>query len=159
MCALYNRLFNATRPRTFDGSHLALPGFSQCFRLHPQQPNAVWRIVQSGNTGLFHTVGAGKTAVCVIASMELRRLGFAAKPCHVEPNHMLQQYTAEFVRLYPQASVLMATKEDLQGDRRQELVSRIATGNWDAVVITHASFERIGTSPHQSIRPAGLPRP
>jgi hypothetical protein len=91
LCALYNRLFNATRLRVFDGSHLALPGFSRCFKLHPQQPDAVWRIVQSGNTGLFHTVGAGKTAVCVIASMELRRLGFAAKPCHVVPNHMLQQ--------------------------------------------------------------------
>lgn len=147
LCAIYNRLFNATRPRSFDGSHLVLPGFSQCFKLHPQQPNAVWRIVQSGNTGLFHTVGAGKTAVCVIASMELRRLGFAAKPCHVVPNHMLQSYTAEFVRLYPQASVLMATKEDLEGDRRRELISRIATGDWDAVVITHASFERIKTSP------------
>ena len=150
LCALYNRLFNATRPRTYDGSHLVLPGFSQCFKLHPQQPNAVWRIVQSGNTGLFHTVGAGKTAVCVIAGMELRRLGFAAKPCHVVPNHMLQQYTAEFVRLYPQASVLMATKEDLEGDRRRELVSRIATGDWDAVVITHSSFERIKTSPEFS---------
>lgn len=147
LCALYNELFNATRPRTFDGSHLVLPGFSQCFKLHPQQPNAVWRIVQSGNTGLFHTVGAGKTAVCVIASMELRRLGFAAKPCHVVPNHMLAQYTAEFVRLYPQASVLMASKEDLEGDRRRELISRIATGDWDAVVITHASFERIKMSP------------
>ncbi|MCL1961965.1 MAG: hypothetical protein FWG56_09390 [Desulfovibrionaceae bacterium] len=147
LCALYNRLFNATRPRTYDGSHLTLPGFSACFDLHPQQPNAVWRIVQSGNTGLFHAVGAGKTAVCVIASMELRRLGFAHKPCHVVPNHMLQQYTAEFVRLYPQASVLMATKEDLQGDRRRELIARIATGDWDAVVITHASFERIKMSP------------
>jgi N12 class adenine-specific DNA methylase len=147
LCALYNRLFNATRARTFDGSHLTLPGFSHCYELHPQQPNAVWRIVQSGNTGLFHTVGAGKTAVCVIASMELRRLGFAAKPCHVVPNHMLQSYTAEFVRLYPQASVLMASKEDLEGDRRRELVSRIATGDWDAVVITHASFERIKASP------------
>jgi N12 class adenine-specific DNA methylase len=147
LCALYNELFNATRPRKFDGSHLVLPGFSQCFKLHPQQPDAVWRIVQSGNTGLFHTVGAGKTAVCVIAGMELRRLGFASKPCHVVPNHMLQQYTAEFVRLYPHASVLMAGKEDLEGDRRRELVSRIATGDWDAVVITHASFECIKTSP------------
>ena len=147
LCALYNELFNATRARKFDGSHLVLPGFSQCFKLHPQQPNAVWRIVQTGNTGLFHTVGAGKTAVCVIAGMELRRLGFASKPCHVVPNHMLQQYTAEFVRLYPQASVLMASKEDLEGDRRRELISRIATGDWDAVVITHASFERIKTSP------------
>lgn len=120
--------------------------------LHPHQLDSVWRIVQSGNTGLFHVVGAGKTAVCVIASMELRRLGFVNKPCHVVPNHMLAQYTAEFVRLYPNASVLMAGKEDLEGDRRRELVSRIATGDWDAVVITHSSFERIRMSPRFSER-------
>ncbi|WP_439589971.1 Eco57I restriction-modification methylase domain-containing protein [Hydrogenophaga sp.] len=147
LCRVYNDLFNATRPRHFDGSHLKLPGFSQCFTLHPHQRDSVWRVVQTGNVGLFHVVGAGKTAVCVIASMEMRRLGFLAKPCHVVPNHMLSQYTAEFVRLYPQASVLMAGKEDLEGDRRRELVSRIATGDWDAVVITHSSFERIRMSP------------
>ena len=78
--------------------------------------------------------------------MELRRLGFFNKPCHVVPNHMLSQYTSEFVRYYPCASVLMASKEDLEGDRRRELVSRIATGDWDAVVITHSSFERIRMS-------------
>jgi N12 class adenine-specific DNA methylase len=147
LCRTYNDLFNATRPRQFDGSHLKLPGFSRCYALHPHQRDAVWRVVQSGNTGLFHAVGAGKTAVCAIAGMELRRLGFAAKPCHVVPNHMLAQYTAEFVRLYPNAAVLMAGKEDLEGDRRRELVSRIATGDWDAVVITHSSFERIRMSP------------
>jgi N12 class adenine-specific DNA methylase len=147
LCRVYNDLFNATRPRHFDGSHLKLPGFSQCFELHPHQRDSVWRVVQTGNVGLFHVVGAGKTAVCVIASMEMRRLGFLSKPCHVVPNHMLAQYTAEFVRLYPQASVLMAGKEDLEGDRRRELVSRIATGDWDAVVITHSSFERIRMSP------------
>lgn len=146
LCALYNDLFNDIRPRKFDGSHLKLPGFSRCFTLHPHQMNAIWRIVQSGNTGLFHTVGAGKTATSAVASMELRRFGFASKPCHVVPNHMLSQYTAEFVRLYPQASVLMATKEDLTGERRREFVSRIATGNFDAIIITHASFERIKAS-------------
>jgi hypothetical protein len=147
LCRIYNDLFNATRPRQFDDSHLKLPGFSHCFELHPHQKNAVWRVVQSGNTGLFHVVGAGKTAVCVAAGMELRRLRFISKPCHVVPNHMLAQYTAEFVRLYPNAAVLMAAKEDLEGDRRRELVSRIATGDWDAVVITHSSFERIKMSP------------
>ncbi len=146
LCRIYNDTFNATRPRRFDGSHLKLPGFSRCFELHPHQLDSVWRIVQKGNVGLFHVVGAGKTAVCVMASMEMRRLGFLSKPCHVVPNHMLAQYTAEFVRLYPQASVLMATKEDMDGDRRRELVSRIATGDWDAVVITHSSFERIRMS-------------
>jgi len=150
LCRIYNDLFNATRPRRFDGSHLKLPGFSRCFTLHPHQMDSVWRIVQTGNVGLFHAVGAGKTAVCVIASMEMRRLGFLSKPCHVVPNHMLAQYTAEFVRLYPQASVLMAGKEDLEGERRRELVSRIATGDWDAVVITHSSFERIRMSPRFS---------
>lgn len=147
LCRIYNDVFNATRPRHFDGSHLTLPGFSQCFTLHPHQKDAIWRIIQSGNTGLYHVVGAGKTAVMVAAGMELRRLGFFNKPCHVVPNHMLSQYTSEFVRYYPCASVLMASKEDLEGDRRRELVSRIATGDWDAVVITHASFERIRMSP------------
>jgi N12 class adenine-specific DNA methylase len=147
LCRLYNDLYNTLRPRKFDGSHLVLPGFSCCFELNPHQRNAIWRIVQSGNTGLFHAVGAGKTAVNIIASMELRRLGFANKPCHVVPNHMLMQYTAEFVRLYPLASVLMASKEDLAGDRRREFISRIATGSFDAIVITHSSFERIKTSP------------
>lgn len=148
LCRIYNDLFNATRPRRFDGAHLKLPGFSHCFELHPHQKDAIWRVVQTGNTGLFHGVGAGKTAVCVASSMELRRLGFVNKPCHVVPNHMLAQYTAEFVRLYPNASVLMAAKDDLEGDRRRELVSRIGTGDWDAVVITHSSFERIKLSPH-----------
>ncbi|MDO9072529.1 MAG: DEAD/DEAH box helicase family protein [Rubrivivax sp.] len=147
LCRIYNDLFNATRQRQFDGAHLKLPGFSHCFELHPHQKDAIWRVLQSGNTGLFHVVGAGKTAVCVAAGMELRRLGFVNKPCHVVPNHMLAQYTAEFVRLYPNAAVLMAGKEDLEGDRRRELVSRIATGDWDAVVITHSSFERIKVSP------------
>jgi len=147
LCRIYNDTFNATRPRVYDGSHLKLPGFSRCFELHGHQRDAIWRVVQSGNTGLFHAVGAGKTAVCVAASMELRRLGFVRKPCHVVPNHMLEQYTAEFVRLYPNASVLMASKDDLAGDRRRELVARIATGDWDAVVITHSSFERIRLSP------------
>ncbi len=147
LCRIYNDLFNAIRSRRFDGSHLKLPGFSHCFELHLHQRDAIWRVVQTGNTGLFHVVGAGKTAVCVAASMELRRLGFVHKPCHVVPNHMLEQYTAEFVRLYPNASVLMASKDDLEGERRRELVSRIATGDWDAVVITHSSFERIKMSP------------
>lgn len=91
LCRIYNDRFNAVRPRRFDGSHLKLPGFSQCFELHPHQKNAIWRVIQAGNTGLFHVVGAGKTAVCVASSMELRRLGFVRKPCHVVPNHMLAQ--------------------------------------------------------------------
>lgn len=146
LCRIYNDLFNCLRARQFDGSHLRLPGFSHCFELHPSQRNAIWRIVQSGNTGLFHAVGAGKTAIMVAATMELRRLGLANKPVHVVPNHMLMQYTAEFVRLYPCASVLMATKDDLAGDRRREFVSRVATGDWDAVVMTQSTFELLPMS-------------
>jgi N12 class adenine-specific DNA methylase len=147
LCRIYNDLFNCLRQREFDGAHLKLPGFSHCFELHKSQLNAIWRIVQSGNTGLFHAVGAGKTAIMAAASMELRRLGLANKPVHVVPNHCLHQYTAEFVRLYPGASVLMATKEDLAGDRRREFVSRVATGAWDAVVMTHSTFGLLPMSP------------
>jgi N12 class adenine-specific DNA methylase/predicted RNA methylase len=147
LCRIYNDLFNCLRQREFDGSHLKLPGFSHCFELHESQRNAIWRIVQSGNTGLFHAVGAGKTAIMSAASMELRRLGLANKPVHVVPNHCLEQYTAEFVRLYPGASVLMATKDDLAGDRRREFVSRVATGAWDAVVMTHSTFGLLPMSP------------
>jgi N12 class adenine-specific DNA methylase len=147
LCRIYNDTFNCLRPRRFDGSKLQLPGFSRCFELHPSQRDAIWRIVLSGNTGLFHAVGAGKTAIMVAASMERKRLGLCNKPAHIVPNHMLMQYTAEFVRLYPGASVLMATKEDLQGDRRREFVSRVATGAWDAVVMTHSTFEMLPMSP------------
>jgi N12 class adenine-specific DNA methylase len=90
LCRIYNDLFNCIRQREFDGSHLKLPGFSQCFELHASQRNAIWRVVQSGNTGLFHAVGAGKTAIMVAASMELRRLGLANKPAHIVPNGYAQ---------------------------------------------------------------------
>lgn len=153
LCRIYNDLFNATRPRRFDGSHLKLPGFSRCFVLHPHQLDSVWRIVQSGNTGLFHVVGAGKTAVCVIASMELRRLGFVNQaPAMWSPTTCWPSIRRNSSGSIPNASVLMASKEDLEGDRRRELVSRIATGDWDAVVITHSSFERIRMSPRFSER-------
>ena len=143
----YNDEFNSTRPRTFDGSHLSLPGFSQTVTLRKHQLDGIWRIIASGNTLLAHAVGAGKTLTMVCASMELRRLGLSSKPLHAVPNHMLEQYTAEFLRAYPTAHVLMARKEDLQGDKRREFVARIATGDWDAVIMTHSSFERIKMSP------------
>lgn len=143
----YNDEFNSTRPRVFDGSHLCLPGFTQSITLRKHQLDAIWRIIASGNTLLAHVVGAGKTLTMVCASMELRRLGLSSKPLHVVPNHMLEQYTAEFLRAYPTAHVLMASKEDLAGDKRREFVARIATGDWDAVICTHSSFERIKMSP------------
>lgn len=143
----YNDEFNSTRPRVFDGAHLTLPGFTDSIRLRQHQLDAIWRIVASGNTLLAHVVGAGKTLTMVCGSMEMRRLGLCSKPMHVVPNHMLDQYAAEFLRAYPTAHVLMASKEDLCGDKRREFVARIATGSWDAIIITHASFERIKMSP------------
>jgi len=98
------------------------------------------------NTLLAHVVGAGKTLTCICAGMELRRLGKASKPMYVVPNHMLHQFAAEFLRAYPGANILIASKDDLQGDKRRQLLSRIATGDWDGVLITHASFERIKMS-------------
>jgi adenine-specific DNA methylase len=141
---LYNDQFNSVIPRRFDGKHMVLPGFSRVYRLHDHQLDAIWRIAASGNnTLLAHVVGAGKTLTMICAGMELRRLGKAAKPLYVVPNHMLEQFAAEFLRAYPGANILMASKDDLQGDKRRALLSRIATGDWDGVLITHASFERI----------------
>lgn len=144
---LYNDQFNSVRLREFDGSGLALPGFSEVFNLHRHQKDAIWRIVSGGvNTLLAHVVGAGKTLTMICSGMELRRLGMASKPCYVVPNHMLEQFAAEFLRAYPGANILMASKDDLVGDKRRTLLSRIATGDWDGVLITHASFERIKMS-------------
>lgn len=144
---LYNDQFNSVRLREFDGSGLALPGFSEVFNLHRHQKDAIWRIVSGGvNTMLAHVVGAGKTLTMICGGMELRRLGMASKPCYVVPNHMLEQFAAEFLRAYPGANILMASKDDLVGDKRRTLLSRIATGDWDGVLITHASFERIKMS-------------
>ena len=141
---LYNDQFNCIVPRRYDGKHLVLPGFSQAYRLHDHQRDAIWRIVSSsGNTLLAHVVGAGKTLTMICAGMELKRLGVAGKICFVVPNHMLEQFAAEFLRAYPGANILMASKEDLQGDKRRTLLSRVATGDWDGVIITHSSYERI----------------
>lgn len=144
---IYNDAFNQIRPRVWDGSHMHLPGISHEVTPYPAQKNAIWRIVVGGNVGLFHCVGAGKTLMMVAGSMELRRLGKARKPLHVVQNACLSQYTAEAVRLYPQAKVLMATKEDLAGDKRRAFVARIATGDWDAVIMTQSTFERLMLSP------------
>jgi N12 class adenine-specific DNA methylase len=143
----YNKLFNSVVPRRYDGKHLVLPGFSRTYQLRKHQVDAIWRIVASGlNTLLAHAVGAGKTLEMICAGMELRRIGKASKPMFVVPNHMLEQFAAEFLRAYPGANILMASKDDLQGDKRRMLISRIATGDWDGVLITHSSFERIKLS-------------
>ena len=144
---IYNDRFNQIVNRRFDGAHLTLPGMSTEVVPYPHQKDAIWRIMVNGNTLLAHCVGAGKTLVMCAASMELRRLGKAKKPVHVVQNSCLEQYTAELVRLYPQARVLMASKDDLVGDHRRTFVARIATGDWDAVCMTQSTFERIMLDP------------
>ncbi len=139
----YNEEFNHTRLRTFNGDHLTLPGASPAINLRSHQKAAVWRILQTPNTLLAHVVGAGKTYVMVAAAMELRRLGLARKPLFVVPNHMLGQFSSELLALYPGANILVATKDDFEKEKRKTLMSRIATGNWDAVIVTHSGFEKI----------------
>ena len=143
---LYNDQFNSERLRVFNGSHLTLPASSRQVVLRPHQKNAVWRIIQSKNTLLAHAVGAGKTFTLVAAAIEMKRLGLARKPLFAVPNHMLTQFSTELLTLYPNATILAAGKDDFAKDRRAQLFSRIATGNWDAVIVTHASFERIPLS-------------
>ena len=142
----YNEEFNSVRLRVFNGEHLTLPGASQAIRLQSHQKTGVWRIVQTPNTLLGHVVGAGKTFTMVAAGMELKRLGLARKPLFAVPNHMLGQFSSELLMLYPSANILAATKEDFEKDKRRELMSRIATGNWDAVIVTHSGFEKIPMS-------------
>jgi N12 class adenine-specific DNA methylase len=146
LCRKYNDEFNSVRLRVFNGSHLTLPCSSQQIVLRPHQKNAVWRIVQSDNTLLAHCVGAGKTYSMVAAGIELKRLGLATKPMFAVPNHMLSQFSTELLSLYPTANILVAGKDDFEASKRARLFSRIATGNWDAVIVTHSSFEKIPVS-------------
>lgn len=148
LARLYNDMFNCWAPWEPDGSHMTLPGYSQWHKLHAHQANAIWRVVAGGRNALLgHVVGAGKTLTMVCAGMELRRLGKARKPMYVVPNHMLEQFSVEFLRAYPAANILVASKADFQGDKRRVLLSRIATGDWDAVIVTHSTFERIKLAP------------
>ena len=146
LCRLYNDTFNHSRVRTFNGEHLTLPGASAAVQLHIHQKSGVWRILQTPNTLLGHVVGAGKTYTMVAAAMELKRLGLARKPMFAVPNHMLGQFSTELLMLYPGANILVAGKEDFESQNRKKLFSRIATGNWDAVIVTHSGFERIPLS-------------
>lgn len=142
----YNELFNSVVLPTWDGSHQSLSGLSAAFSPHPHQLDAAWRSVQEPAVLLGHAVGAGKTATMVIAGMEMKRLGLVSKPAYVVPNHMLEQFSAELLQAYPLANILMATKEATSKDAMKEFVARCATGDWDAVVITHSAFERIRVS-------------
>jgi N12 class adenine-specific DNA methylase len=143
---LYNDTYNNLRPRIFDGSHLDFPGMSQGITLRPHQVDAVWRGMTGGNTLLAHAVGAGKTFTMAATGMKLKQAGLVKKPMFVVPNHMLEQFAREFMQLYPNAKLLVATKDDLARDRRKLLVAKIAGGEWDGIIVTHSSFERIGMS-------------
>jgi hypothetical protein len=130
----------------FDGSHLEFPGMSHTIRLNPHQKDAVWRNMSAGNTLLAHAVGAGKTFTMAATGMKMKQAGLVKKPIYVVPNHMLEQFAREFLQLYPNAKLLVATKDDLARDRRKLLTARIASGDWDGIIVTHSSFERIGMS-------------
>ncbi len=145
----YNRRFNSLvlRDYTADGQRLTLPGLAGSFTPRRHQRAAVARMLAEPAVGLFHAVGAGKTAEMVMGVMELRRLGMASKPVVVVPGHMLEQFSREWLQLYPQARVLAASKNDVTKTRRRDLIARIATGDWDGIVMTHHSFERIAVSP------------
>ena len=143
---IYNDTYNNLRPRLFDGSHLDFPGMNQSLTLRPHQNDAVWRGMSSGNTLLAHVVGAGKTFTMAATGMKMKHAGLIKKPMYVVPNHLLEQFSREFMQLYPNAKLLVAAKEDLTKDRRKFLTAKIASGEWDGIIVTHSSFERLGMS-------------
>ena len=142
----YNVLFNSTRPREYDGSHLKFPGMTPDIELKGYQKNAVAHVLYGNNTLLAHCVGAGKTFEMVAAAMESKRLGLCQKSLFVVPNHLTEQWASDFLRLYPGANILAATKKDFQPANRKKFCSRIATGDYDAVIIGHSQFEKIPLS-------------
>lgn len=148
---LYNDIFNTNVPREFDGSHLTFPGKvgDDIINLRPHQANAVWRIIQSDTTLTDHVVGAGKTFTLIAAAMELRRMGLAKKPMFAVPNHLVGQWAADFTKLYPGANILAATKKDFEASNRKRLFARIATGDWDAVIVAHSSFGKVEVEPKE----------
>lgn len=152
LVAQYNEMFNATRPREYDGRHITFGGMTPEIQLREHQRNAVAHILYGGNTLLAHEVGAGKTFEMVAAAMESKRLGLCQKPLFVVPNHLTEQWASEFIRLYPSASILVATKKDFERANRQKFCARIATGDYDAVIIGHSQFERIPVSQERQKR-------
>lgn len=149
LCKVYNERFNAIRPREYDGSHIKFVGMTPEISLMPHQKNAVAHILHGNNTLLAHCVGAGKTFQMIAAGMESRRLGLVQKNLYVVPNHLTEQWGADFLRLYPNANVLVATKKDFEPSNRKKFCSRIATGDYDAIIIGHSQFERIPLSPER----------
>ena len=146
LTTLYNTKFNSIRPREYDGSHIRFVGMNPEITLRPHQVNAVARVIYGGNTLLAHVVGAGKTFTMAASAMESKRLGLCQKSLFVVPNHLTEQWAAEFLQLYPSANILVATKKDFETRNRKKFCSRIATGDYDAVIIGHSQFEKIPMS-------------
>ena len=146
LCKLYNEKFNSIRPREYDGSHLNFVGMNPEIKLRPHQVNAIAHILYGGNTLLAHVVGAGKTFEMVAAAMESKRLGLCQKSLFVVPNHLTEQWASEFLQLYPSANILVATKKDFEAKNRKKFCGRIATGDYDAIIIGHSQFEKIPMS-------------
>ena len=146
LCRLYNDKFNSLRPREYDGSHIVFSGMNPEIELREHQRNAVAHILYGGNTLLAHAVGAGKTFEMVSAAMESKRLGLCSKSLFVVPNHLTEQWAAEFLQLYPSANILVATKKDFETKNRKKFCGRIATGDYDAIIIGHTQFEKIPMS-------------
>lgn len=149
---LYNEKFNTMRPREYDGSHITFHGMNPEITLNPHQVDAIARILYGGNTLLAHVVGAGKTWEMVAAAMESKRLGLCNKSLIVVPNHLIKQWASEFYQLYPAANLLVATKKDFETANRKKFCSRIATGDYDAIIIGHSQFERIPLSQERQER-------
>jgi len=146
LTAFYNENFNNIRPREYDGSHLSFGGINPEIELRKHQLNAIARIIYGGNTLLAHAVGAGKTFEMIAAAQESKRLGLCNKSMFVVPNHLIEQFASDYMRLYPSANVLCSTKKDFEPGNRKKFCSRIATGEWDAVIIGHSQFEKIPMS-------------
>lgn len=143
----YNECFNDVRLRDYDGGHMTFPGLSSALVPDPHQRNVAWQIVSHGNAGMAHVVGAGKTLAAILASMRMRQLGICSKPLHATMNHMLEQYSREFLQAYPEARLLTAHVEDVSSrEKRRLFFARAASGEYDAIIVTHSAFERLGMS-------------
>lgn len=151
LCRIYNETFNSIRPREYDGSHIRFSGMNPEITLRPHQVNAIAHIMYGGNTLLAHEVGAGKTFEMVAAAMEMKRLGLCTKSLIVVPNHITEQWAAEWLQLYPSANILVATKKDFETQNRKKFCARIATGDYDAVIIGHSQFEKIPLSAERQV--------
>lgn len=152
LCVLYNEKFNSLRPREYDGSHLVFDGMTLEISLRPHQKNAVARIIYGGNSLLGHVVGAGKTFTMVAAAQEMKRIGLCNKSMFVVPNHLIEQWASEYLQLYPSANILVATKKDFETKNRKKFCARIATGDYDAIIIGHSQFEKIPVSIERQMR-------